>query len=367
MGNDWYYARGGQRTGPCSLQELQGLASSGTIQPEDLVWKDGWTEWLPAAQVNGLGHLFGDGEVDDPSHDIPPPGTEGTDDAPSHFLDHLLDTLRGLYPDADFRGMASILIEFGRYGLYAAMVIGMVFSIIYAIKTNHLDAMFAGLGSVLIALALQYTAIRLSHAVTLLIRTTPTRMSSTAFLDSFSVVMMIGGMIALAACTLLSIRQENLNYFLEGIAAFFACEQLAFLSLHPAALNIKIVDDASSGEEAVGIISFFMMLPLRFVPGIFGIGTTVGAFGLLTCCFLYLKGGESVDTALLYGPVAACVVLTCAAFPLVIYIYFVLYYLVIDVIRSILVIPSKLDGLSEARQGPWVRPADHTIQGDAAA
>jgi len=215
--------------------------------------------------------------------------------------------------------------------------------------------MFLGAGGALTALALQYCAVRLSRAIPGLIQATPTRMSSTAFLDSFAVIMLIGGVIGLGACTWAAIRYESLNLFFIGVGIFFGCEQLALLSLNPDALNIRISEEAGSGEEAVGIILFFLMLPLRFVPVVFGIGATVGTVGLLACCLYYLKGGESVETAMTYAPVAVGVILGCAAFPLVMYIYFVFDYLVLDVIRSILVIPSKIDRLSERQQAPQSR------------
>jgi hypothetical protein len=50
----WYYGDGEQRHGPVSLDELKGLASSGRLQPDHMVWKQGMGDWLPAAQVDGL-------------------------------------------------------------------------------------------------------------------------------------------------------------------------------------------------------------------------------------------------------------------------------------------------------------------------
>ncbi len=52
--SDWYYAIDGQQHGPVSDRELHNLAGSGGLQPTDLVWQDGFGDWMPASTVSGL-------------------------------------------------------------------------------------------------------------------------------------------------------------------------------------------------------------------------------------------------------------------------------------------------------------------------
>lgn len=54
MVQEWYYSRGGERTGPVSGAELKQLAASGELDPSDEVRREGMSEWLPARQVKGL-------------------------------------------------------------------------------------------------------------------------------------------------------------------------------------------------------------------------------------------------------------------------------------------------------------------------
>lgn len=58
--------RSGQRFGPVSSEQLKKLAVSGDIQPTDLVWTEGVTEWKPASRINGL-------FPDNPPTSEPPP------------------------------------------------------------------------------------------------------------------------------------------------------------------------------------------------------------------------------------------------------------------------------------------------------
>lgn len=50
----WYYAHGDKEQGPVTLAQLKGLLSSGKIQPDDLVWKDGLDDWVPSESVPEL-------------------------------------------------------------------------------------------------------------------------------------------------------------------------------------------------------------------------------------------------------------------------------------------------------------------------
>jgi hypothetical protein len=54
MADRWYYMQGRERQGPVSFPRLQTLAKEGWLTPDDLVWKDGTPDWVPAGQVHGL-------------------------------------------------------------------------------------------------------------------------------------------------------------------------------------------------------------------------------------------------------------------------------------------------------------------------
>jgi hypothetical protein len=51
---EWYYARGGQQSGPVTLEQLRDLAKGGGLDPKDLVWNSTMKDWTPAGQVAGV-------------------------------------------------------------------------------------------------------------------------------------------------------------------------------------------------------------------------------------------------------------------------------------------------------------------------
>lgn len=53
--SEWYYARGGQQSGPVSFETLRETARSGGLDPaKDLVWNAGMKDWTPSGQIEGL-------------------------------------------------------------------------------------------------------------------------------------------------------------------------------------------------------------------------------------------------------------------------------------------------------------------------
>jgi hypothetical protein len=50
MPEQWFYIKNGQRLGPISSPALKQLAVTGQLQPDDLVWKLGMKDWLPAGK-----------------------------------------------------------------------------------------------------------------------------------------------------------------------------------------------------------------------------------------------------------------------------------------------------------------------------
>lgn len=53
--NEWHYSTGDDhQQGPVAATELNRLAAAGELRPDDLVWKEGMDEWVPASRVKGL-------------------------------------------------------------------------------------------------------------------------------------------------------------------------------------------------------------------------------------------------------------------------------------------------------------------------
>jgi S1-C subfamily serine protease len=75
----WYYVRSGNKLGPVSWQELRRLASVQSVQPADMLLRQGLSSWQPAASLLGLFP-----EAPAARAAIPLPGRSGADGLAVH-------------------------------------------------------------------------------------------------------------------------------------------------------------------------------------------------------------------------------------------------------------------------------------------
>lgn len=71
MNPEWYYTANGQQQGPVTAADLKKIAQARTISREDLVWKEGMPNWVPAKNVKGL---FGGGAMSGETKAVSPSG-----------------------------------------------------------------------------------------------------------------------------------------------------------------------------------------------------------------------------------------------------------------------------------------------------
>ena len=434
---EWYYAKNGVQHGPVSAVELKQLADEGQLTSADLVWREGMEEWIPARKVKGL--FVEDVQaaepkpVDAPPESTPPESTppESTPPQPTvqtfekssaafepspqpdhgHVFDLLLLSARRQFTANFVRLTTEMFTAAGRYGLYAAMVLLFVFSLWLGLTTNKVNTILLGTAAVVMLVVLQYSADRYFEALDKLNQSTSSRMSSTAFLDCFALLHILGGLVALLGLAVTGVETEAFVLILPAVAGFTLCQYVAILALNHEALGIAIDPNTGAGEEAIGILSFFAKLTLRIVPVAFGLGIASGTILLIFACLLMLLpiGSDQIDTALgieaaepadklavpeepspmpvsgafqmplgggggeveatagsqeqtaessdanatfqtlaarLMAQSATGVLIVFAALPFFSYVFFLFYYLLIDVIRAILSVPSKLDDLA---------------------
>ena len=74
---EWYYVKGGQQSGPVSLEELRTLANNGTLLPGDLVWNSSMQDWTVASTVSGIFSSMSPSPNSDSPH-LPTPNPQAT-------------------------------------------------------------------------------------------------------------------------------------------------------------------------------------------------------------------------------------------------------------------------------------------------
>jgi tetratricopeptide (TPR) repeat protein len=195
-----------------------------------------------------------------------------------------------------------------------------------------------------VCIVAHYTAVKFLPNLDNIIKSTPTKLTSSAFTDSFALIAGIGGIASLIAGIYFAISAENVELLVYGVFAFIFCEYLMSLSLNPETLGIEITDKTTAGEEFIGILSFVMKGFLRLIPVMFGSGIILGIVRIFD---IWLGDVEYINQ--LVAQVAAVGRISAAAFlPVTGYLAFLLYYFSIDIVASIIAIPQKLDKLQSS-------------------
>lgn len=75
MAGQWYYDKNGQQLGPVPTNQLQSLIQSGQLRGNDLVWREGMTDWMPLGSIPELAQLLPPAPIA-PAGRQPPPARE---------------------------------------------------------------------------------------------------------------------------------------------------------------------------------------------------------------------------------------------------------------------------------------------------
>ncbi len=371
----YYYANASnQPSGPVTLDELRQLLARGEITSATNIIPVGETTWRPLSTVidaSGAPPIPGTTSASPATPPASPlsAATSAAGSAPaagtrpafkaadavklptilSSFIGVILAGARKILSPALLNRVFGFCNPFGQLLILLGAVLALIAGIVYAIRYDSFQFFMTGLIAVVVLAILQFVAKRLLDACASILQTSPTRVASVAILECIGLILLLASVAILVGGIVSSIRLETGAPLVPALISFVLLAASAAVALHPSLVNVEQAP-ASAGEEAIGLLSFFAKAMLVLQPLVFFLYAAGGAIVLLFAIFgvnldfaatllaavPFPVPTESIGVALL---AAACI------FPLFAYIGFLFYHLLIDVIRAILVIPSKLDQL----------------------
>lgn len=342
----WYYARDNKQIGPVSAAELKRLATVHELKPEDLVWREGMTEWSLARNVRGL---F---EEEAPATETvvkaiepqaAPPAAEPAATPTSHHLfDMILEGLRSRFDAGRIDRAVKFFWACGSYGLLAGMALAIVFAVILSVKTAHADRLLLGVGAILMMAVLHYLAGKSRDALDRLHATTEGSLSSTALpccVAALSLVAPLGLVLLAVVGTLENVA--NLIMIPLSLAAMVVGVHVAAVALNPTALYISIRPASKSSQETVGVLAYLVQVALRSVPAAFGVGVLCGAILLAYACGEVFSGEQGLALATNTARVAGRCFWWFGGLPLMAYLALLVSCLLIGIWRAMLSLSDK--------------------------
>lgn len=270
----------------------------------------------------------------------------------ARYIDLILQTARSTLSEQLLRTILEIFKRGGYALVLVGAVLGFVQSIVTGIRIGSFQGFVSSFGAGLVATVaiavLQYVAFRFFTANDTLVKNNPSRIGSAAFLDCLALVLLVGAFTALVGGLFACIAAVSVVPIIPGLIGAALLLFGAGVTLHPALCNIEF-QEASAGEEAIGVASFFGKASLVIQPVLFGALALGGTF---TICagFFSRSTADSVAAALRDIPAAgllagaggsAFLVLACLV-PAIYYLGFLVLYLHLDLIRAVLGLPRQL-------------------------
>ena len=242
----------------------------------------------------------------------------------------------------------------GHYAVLASAALTIVYAIYGAIKFNSFAVFAIGLGFVVTLAVGQFAAMRFLDASDDMIASTPSRTSSSAFLDCVGLLILLFAVSTLLGGIATSISARTFVPLLPAVLSTVVLTCFGAVALHPRMVNV-VNGEGTAGEEAIGLLSFFFKTSLKLVPLLFLLLAVGGALTIVMSFFG--EGGAFASMAqgivnlfplpvqVPYGLTGTALAVVACLVPILTYFLFLIQYLVVDVLRAVLSVPAKLDAL----------------------
>jgi hypothetical protein len=244
--------------------------------------------------------------------------------------------------------------DLGQYAILGGAALTLLYAIFAAIKFNSFAMFMTGVGLVVAVAIAQFAAVRFLGASARAIANTPSRLSSPAFLECAGLLVLLGAVATLVAGITTAIRMESFVTLLPTLFITAVLTYAGAIALHAKLVNVETAE-GSAGEEAIGLTSFVLKTGLKLVPLFFALLAVGGDLAILAS---FSERGQAlastIQSVLTYVPfsmefgagmASSMVVILAALLPMAAYFMFLVGYLSIDFVRSVLCVPGKLDAL----------------------
>ena len=238
----------------------------------------------------------------------------------------------------------------GQLAILLGGILGVAYCIVTAIRTNQLIPALVGIGFVAALAIGQFVAMRFLEANDTLISNTPHRVSSKAFFECMGLIALLLslGLLAMGALAAIQLgKQGGLGVFVPAVMASIVFAFKSAIAFNPRLINIA-PGGGSSGEEAVGILGFFLKTELKLLPVSFLVVGATADFDIIRSFAsgsgpLDIMGaGELNNLATVFGGYSGLALLLIACLlPLVGYILFLIFNLALEIARAILSLTGK--------------------------
>lgn len=255
------------------------------------------------------------------------------------------------------QGTLGLAKRWGHYAVLAGGALTLAYAIVEGIRSNSFSVFATGLALVAALAVAQYAAMRFIDAADTLIASTPSRVSSSAFLECLGLLLVLFAVSSVLGGAWGAIELRSIAPLVSALFTGVVFVTLGGLALHPGMVN-NHPGSGTAGEEAIGLLSFAAKAGLKVAPLAFALLGAAGSLAVLWSFFT--KGGTFANTVnavisglpfinqvvrLDEGQMGSALIIFACLVPMLAYAGFLMQHLAIDLLRAVLSLPGKLDAL----------------------
>jgi hypothetical protein len=260
-------------------------------------------------------------------------------------IDVYLFDLRRILTVPLFEKMEALFMVIAGFCTPISAIVGSLIVFVLAIKQDSLQIfLFAFLWIPLVVLC-YYIAIKMKAACAKTLRNNPSSIANQEILDVFAVLGFVTALSSVAAGFFYAIKFSSIEIFLYAI--LFAILQVysAWIVIQPSLIATSVRNASSGGLDLIAIFAMGSKIYLRMANLVIGVSAVVGLIFLFRSFYFVLFKPDEIVYGGIWSAIGFVTVLGGLLAPYVIYILFILGYLMLDVLRSILMMPKSEAGV----------------------
>lgn len=232
--------------------------------------------------------------------------------------------------------ITGFLVKLSHYLLYISALCGFAIGLYATIKLGYVKFALVGTGFLLFLPTVQYMSNKFLNSNEVLLKQTPSQISSTLVPHLVSLVSLVASVILGVIYIIDAVSLEHVQYGYIGFSILLVGWSVAILAMRTESLYMIIDPETSAGGEALGIISLLVRILYRLVPLFFSLLVIFWSVNLIIDVYtVFIDAGNIIGNTAFAQDNANWLLLS-TALPIAAYLAFSLIYLSIDVLRAIL-------------------------------
>jgi len=265
-------------------------------------------------------------------------------DSSNRIIQKYIEFFRVKFDAKFFLNSERVILQLGALASPLAALIGLVFGIYVAMKTESLNAFFVGVVWVLVVLICYYIGSRFLRRCNKILEQNLLIISGSEYSDVFGLLCMVSSFVLGVGGAILAIKIDSITIFWLSIGTGISAIFMASLALNPKLLSVHIDSSSTASNDGITIvIAWWTYLSVRVSGLVFGGGVIVGLISLISFIVSTQQAGN------IYGVLLSGYALLLELFwvpasllyPFGIYIVAIMVMLLIDIIKAILANPSS--------------------------